>query len=328
MTSSASISTGHARARRPATCTAPPGFLRVPGDCAQSGQLQLRCRFTVQRGIAHDEYGETEHVVQVIRELGDVDVRRDGGARASAIAQFMRAWAAAEYGDFHGARELIRDHLTGELNVPFLIDVALSGIGIPVGLRLLDEELVSMLVKPGALERALSSGTPSNVPFLTLAYAEPYKDRGEHESAAGVLSRALDVICGAPKDGSDHFPFLYVQVAALGYASDLARARERLAYCTENPMFRAARAQLTLFDAYAAERRGAHGERISCGRSAADQFHALCMPYYEALALELSGSPEGALALHRAIGNVRDSRRLERLCREQFSGASSSAAPA
>jgi DNA-binding SARP family transcriptional activator/tetratricopeptide (TPR) repeat protein len=257
------------------------------------------------------QYGQTERVIETVREFGELIGRHNVGDRVRAIARSMQAWAASEYGDFRGAREFIRGYLSAEFSAPFIVDVAFSGIGMPIGLRLGDDELVRALAKPRLVERAFAAGVVQNIPFVVLAFVELHLGRGEHELAAGLLHRALEVICPSPMDGSDHFPFLYVQAAAWGHSEDVRRARERLAHYAQNELFVVARAHLALFDAYAADRANQPQARAAQAHIAIRRFQSVRLPHYQALAHELAGETAAAIALHRSNGNVRDVKRLE-----------------
>jgi len=69
--------------------------------------------------------------------------------------------------------------------------------------------------------------------------------------------------------------------------------------------------QVLLFEGYAARGSGDAIRSKQIGEQVAALYRDIRRPNLEAAGLELAGQTEAALALYRAIGNIRDTRRLE-----------------
>ena len=95
--------------------------------------------------------------------------------------------------------------------------------------------------------------------------------------------------------------------ALLGTAAALGRAVERASH----PQDRVHKATLGLFDAFAAERGFAAGDARPGALAAAAAFETIGWPWLAAHGYELGGEPKRALEKYRAVGALRDLRRME-----------------
>jgi DNA-binding CsgD family transcriptional regulator len=139
---------------------------------------------------------------------------------------------------------------------------------------------------------------------LAAGFAQWYAVKRQLEKCADLLHRVITALSSAGAE-----PMLPILVAAHGDLADVPRARGLLEQWAKPDGNRIGHAYLGLFDAHAALRRG--GRDSAAAEKAAQAFHGLGLPYYEAQALELADRRADALALYRRIEAHGDRQRLE-----------------
>ncbi|HZT12918.1 MAG TPA: LuxR C-terminal-related transcriptional regulator [Candidatus Baltobacteraceae bacterium] len=136
-------------------------------------------------------------------------------------------------------------------------------------------------------------------------FAEILVRRGRYTDAQDLLHRCLpdcELVRG-------NVPTL-LAIGLYGRPEDRARARAYLQRAAQGPAPTPERAALALFDAREHRRNGRVAEARELGRAAAEGFHSLRYPLFEAAALETAGDMQSAIALYRKCGATHDARRL------------------
>ncbi|MBV8531996.1 MAG: helix-turn-helix transcriptional regulator, partial [Candidatus Eremiobacteraeota bacterium] len=111
--------------------------------------------------------------------------------------------------------------------------------------------------------------------------------------------------------GPHRFLFAYLAAAQFGEREDVLRMREQLAEAAARPQDRVNKAALGLFDAFAGQRELVSVDVQRCARESAAAFEAIGWPWLAARGHELAGETKRALKSYRALGAMRDVRRLE-----------------
>lgn len=137
-------------------------------------------------------------------------------------------------------------------------------------------------------------------------YAWALGVRGELEEAAAWIARMAAVLPCAHR-----FLFAYLAAAQFGDREDVLAMREKLAEAAVRPQVRADKAALALFDAFAARRGIVTADVSKRALEAGSAFEAIGWPWLAALGYELGGESVRARDIYRAIGALRDLRRVE-----------------
>ncbi len=219
-----------------------------------------------------------------------------------------RAASAFEHtlrGDFSAAAELLEAvDAAGMENYAVLVHRKLAqyALGICSGddARLRREDTESFL------RYGLERGMKLAIGLVGGPYAWALGVNGATDEAAAWIRRIARVL-----PGPHRFAFAFLAAAQFGAHADVVAMRRLLADGASRPHDRVNAAVLGLFDAFAG-RRGA----IACdvrerALAAAAGFEAIGWPWLEARAYELAGELKCALDAYRALGAVRDVRRME-----------------
>lgn len=233
-----------------------------------------------------------------------VDKRLGGSVLASLLGAY--AWSAQQFGKLEKAKDVLDRALVLTVDERRFRISALASIGISLGVKLQDAELIERCADPRLVEEAFSRG--KDLVFqATLAFVELHVSRGEMDEARKLLHRVVALGAQAYQDDVE----VFVRVAQHGDARDLPAARELLLRPVAIAGRTMERAQLALFDAYAAQRQGDGKAVTTAATTAAEFFHRLSWPLHEARALELLGDAYKARALYEAAGDRQDVQRMD-----------------
>lgn len=156
------------------------------------------------------------------------------------------------------------------------------------------------------LQYAVEHGMKLAIGVLGGPYAWALGLRGEADDAAAWIHRIAKVV-----PGPHRFLFAFLAAAQFGTRSDVSAVRRLLVEAASHPQDRVNKAALNLFDAFAAQRGFADGDAEASALAAASSFEAIGWPWLAAQSYELGGAPQRALETYRAIGAIRDLRRME-----------------
>ncbi|MBV9718071.1 MAG: AAA family ATPase [Candidatus Eremiobacteraeota bacterium] len=256
----------------------------------------------------HDEaVGQIDRALRIARES------RSRHAEECALSNAALCYLST--GDLSRARACVEAiSTTTENNVSLKFA---SALGCMIGLYLDDEDLIQKWFD--AFEAAFSRAPDIDT---GAAFAQVMARRGRLRDAETILHRAIpagELIRG------NVVPLL--TVGRYGAPADRKRAREYLARAAAGTAELPERPALALFDAMTSLQDGRVAQAAALGNQAAEGFRRLRFPLLEAAALETAGNFEGALAIFRRCGAVRDVRRLERTTPAE-NGASPGTMPA
>jgi DNA-binding CsgD family transcriptional regulator/tetratricopeptide (TPR) repeat protein len=231
-------------------------------------------------------------------------------ARKGDLAVGSLAYAASAYehmlrGDFATAAKLLAmPGLASEQSYAILMHVksAQFVLGICAG----DDDLLRPDDAESFLQYVVEHGMKLAIGVLGGPYAWALGLRGEVDEAAAWIHRIAKVV-----PGPHRFLFAFLAAAKFGTQSDAATMRRMLYEAASHPQDRVNKAALHLFDAFAARRGFADGNAEVSALAAASSFKAIGWPWLAAQSYELGGAPQRALETYRAIGALRDVRRME-----------------
>jgi DNA-binding NarL/FixJ family response regulator len=208
-------------------------------------------------------------------------------------------------GDLQRSRDLIRGALGQGLESSTLRTRA-AAVGLRVAVLLDDKELIRDLSDVRAVEEAFRSGEPQRIGSVAAAFSLLYREQGKIDEATDLLRKALSRI-----DRLHRCWDFALEVAAFGDIAD-ADALMRLINGRRSEANKAAAAFQNICAAYIEKRKGQAALSMTLAKAAAEGFKHLRWPTYEALAHELAGEPEEALALNLTIGSLKSARRQEK----------------
>ena len=220
------------------------------------------------------------------------------GRRLTDVAQ-----AELILGDLPRARDLVERAL--HAGVHQREPLAVASLALVVASRLDDVTLIARFADPRTIDVAFAAGAPHHVGRVTAAFAEHFVASQRFAEARALLRRGLGAL-----DDVAPAPWLGVLAAEHGGSAEVRRARLLTQRWEGVAAERRQRAHLCLIDAFA--RRRQRRDHVPFAREAASRFASLGFPYEAAVALEVAGRFDEALALYREIGDVRDERRVRK----------------
>ena len=247
--------------------------------------------------------GEVERARDHFRSAISTGGVRDIGGRSLAYA--ASAFEHTLRGDFATAATLLGTAgSASEQRYALLVHVksAQFALGICSGddARLLRDDAESFL------QHVVDRGMRLAIGLLGGPYAWALGLRGEMDDAAAWIHRIAKVL-----PGPHRFLFAFLAAAQFGDERDVAAMRLLLVEAASHPQDRVHKATLGLFDAFAAERGFAAGDARPGALAAAAAFETIGWPWLAAHGYELGGEPKRALEKYRAVGALRDLRRME-----------------
>jgi DNA-binding CsgD family transcriptional regulator len=152
----------------------------------------------------------------------------------------------------------------------------------------------------------INHGMKLAIGLLGGPYAWALGIRGELDEAAAWISQIAAVL-----PGPHRFMFAYLAAAQFGDARDVLAMRPRLVEAASRPQDRVNKAVSALFDALAASRDIIQNDARAAALTAGAEFEAIGWPWLAARGYELGGESRRALEMFRALGSLRDTRRVE-----------------
>ncbi|MBV9718821.1 MAG: AAA family ATPase [Candidatus Eremiobacteraeota bacterium] len=248
-------------------------------------------------------FGETNlarrHFEAVLHgEPGHGEPKQSLASAASAIEHILR-------GDFDTATRLL-DEAARASTQSFAIHIHVKGARLVLGICSGDVTLLRRDDVEPFLHYGATHGMNLALGLLGGPYAWALGVRGELEDAAAWIARLAAVLpC------SHRFVFAYLASAQFGANEDVLLMRRKLADAAARPQDRVNKAGLALFDAFAAQRGIVSADQAKRALEAASAFEAIGWPWLAALGYELGGEAARARDVYRAIGALRDLRRVE-----------------
>ncbi|HEX3672081.1 MAG TPA: AAA family ATPase [Candidatus Cybelea sp.] len=249
--------------------------------------------------------------------LGEIDLAREHfhaampeepDANSWTLTTLNSAASAFEHvlrGDFKGARALlgdIRDTPGQSYAILVHVKIASFALGICAG----DDARLRRDDSESFLRYGTERGMKLAIGLVGGPYAWTLGLRGELEDAAAWIHRIAEII-----PGPHRFLFAYLAAAQFGASDDVARMHEQLAQAATRPQDRVNKAALALFEAFASQRGLMATPIQERALEAAARFDAIGWPWLAARGYELGGERKRALETYRALGALRDVRRLE-----------------
>jgi DNA-binding CsgD family transcriptional regulator len=248
--------------------------------------------------------------------LGDVEGAREHfraavppkSGRQPAHMTVLPAASAFEHtlrGDFTSAAELLRDAERLALQ-SYAILVHVKSANFALGICSGDDARLRHDDTESFLRYGVEHGMKVAIGLLGGPYAWVLGLRGERAAAAAWVSRIARAL---PRP--HRFLFAYLAAAQFGEAEDVIAMRRQLATAAEHPQDRVNKAALGLFDAFAALRGMFDAEAGGAALDSAIRFEAIGWPWLAARGYELSGDSKRSAEVYRALGALRDLRRVE-----------------
>lgn len=203
--------------------------------------------------------------------------------RVSRLYAYYAAFLAT-MGRATSAREYLLAALAYRANAP-LLEMLFAGVGIPLAMKLADDDLLAKCSVTSALERVFQDGNPTYVGWVSAAFAQLYASRNERRRAQALLHRAMPYICTVAWNWD-----FFLTVARHGSRRDMLQARailEKAGNASKNP---AAAACLVFFHALSSLRDGDRKESRAAALDAASRFEDLNWHGYAQEARSLVGN--------------------------------------
>jgi DNA-binding CsgD family transcriptional regulator len=248
-------------------------------------------------------FGETTLACQhfqaaLRREPEQGEAKQSLAAAASAIEYTLR-------GDFGAAAKLLEEGALASQQ-SFAIHVHVKSARLVLAICSGDMALLRRDDVEPFLHYGVTHGMNLALGLLGGPYAWALGVRGELEEAAAWIAR-ITAVLPCPH----RFLFAYLAAAQFGSSKDVLAMREQLAEAATRPHDRVNKAALALFDAFGADRGIVTVDVSKRALEAGSAFEAIGWPWLAALGYELGGESARARDIYRAIGALRDLRRVE-----------------
>ena len=248
--------------------------------------------------------------------LGEIAERSRSLSRLpSARARSVPYGAHARIGRFgvraHATRRLptaaaLLRNASGAPEQSYAILVHVKSANFVLGICSGDEARLRRDDSESFLHYGVAHGMKLAIGLLGGPYAWALGLRGEIAESAAWIHRIATVV-----PGPHRFLFAYLAAAQYGAEVDVMSLRRQLVEAAARPQDRVNKATLALFDAFASQRHVLNLDVRANALEAATAFEAIGWPWLAARGYELGGEPNRALESYRALGAVRDVRRLE-----------------
>jgi DNA-binding CsgD family transcriptional regulator len=193
-------------------------------------------------------------------------------ARHSQIIWFI-PYLCLEYADLlsrmgqlNVAHHYVREALSERTPAP-AVELLYPEAGIRIALDVQDEEALALCTKPGLLEAAFQSQSPHVLGPVAAGFARFYAATKHVKRAQDILHRALRSLPNVARSWD-----VCLETARQGYVNDIPRARVLLESRAAIPNPAVARAYLSLFDAFVAQRRKQESQMRQFAEKAIKQF--------------------------------------------------------
>ncbi len=246
--------------------------------------------------------------------LGEIDYARERLSSATHeqrqdwLAPLVSAASALEHtlrGDFDGAARLLEKARIAPEQA-YAIQIHVKSANFALGIFSGDDSRLSRDDSESFLRYGINHGMKLGIGLLGGPYAWALGLRGELDEAATWISQIAAVL-----PGPHRFMFAYLAAAQFGKERDVLAMREQLIEAAAHPQDRVNKAASALFDAFAAARGIVQTDARAAALAAGAGFEKIGWPWPAARGYELGGESRRALEMFRALGSLRDSRRVE-----------------
>ncbi|MGC2650211.1 MAG: helix-turn-helix transcriptional regulator, partial [Candidatus Cybelea sp.] len=247
--------------------------------------------------------GEIERARDHFR--ASIPPEREAYPTALTLASAASAFEHTLRGDFPTAAALLRN-ASGAPEQSYAILVHVKSANFVLGICSGDEARLRRDDSESFLHYGVAHGMKLAIGLLGGPYAWALGLRGEIAESAAWIHRIATVV-----PGPHRFLFAYLAAAQYGAEGDVMSLRRQLVEAAARPQDRVNKATLAIFDAFASHRDVLNLDVRANALEAATAFEAIGWPWLAARGYELGGEPNRALESYRALGAVRDVRRLE-----------------
>ncbi len=259
---------------------------RDAGAAVESSDVEAQLRVWNNYGCNASWLGHAEESIEAYRRTLEL-CEANGFLVRTAFSTLGLAKVMTRLGRLHEARTFV--HTAIEVGLTTQLNrIVAAEVGIPLGIVLKDDALLTRLADPALLDHALENGSDWLAP-LTGAFVDLALLRGDLEQPHALLHRAIRRTRTA-----DHAWRMLVLTAAHGCAGDIQLAREILMRAPSTDTTLAGSAYACLFQSHIALRDGLRERGRALARAAAAYFERLRWPGEQAAALEPRRSPSGS----------------------------------
>jgi DNA-binding CsgD family transcriptional regulator len=273
------------------------------------GNVSLAIRCLGNLGLKLTDLGERSQALAAFDEAAAIIAQEDLWNLDCAVYLRQHAWACLQFGDLAHARELILRALEYPTDSPRLRAFAVQA-AIPIGLRVMDDDLANRFGDTQELEAVFAPGNESML-VTALAFAERDIALGRRSEGVTLIHRVVEAYAGVPLARDDDGVFI---LAALHGADDDAKtARAFVARYADDTKAEIASAHLLLYDAVMA-RRSEDAERATAlAESARELYERLGWRWHVARALEIGGKLRDSVVVYEETGDVRSAQRAREI---------------
>jgi DNA-binding CsgD family transcriptional regulator len=283
-------------------------FLHAVGDIRTIDDVALRVSYHMQRAVqavrlgdakeVYDNFERAVHDAKIsedsyllitvlhnyansAKSLGNIEVEKTCAERALLLARqnhigwfiplscLVYSGILTKMNQQRIAYDYVNEALTYDVRMP-AVDASLAEFGIPIAIYMNDEVMLAKCARYQTLTLALQSGAPDSVAPVAAAFARFYGERGDAHKVQKLLHGALKI--GRSAVYSLDLPLM---IAAYGALPDIREARELLETRAALPSADVARAYLSLFDAYVAQRKKSVIAIQTSAKEAIERFETL-----------------------------------------------------
>jgi len=196
------------------------------------------------------------------KNLGELDIAKAGYEQALFLARrhniqwrisylcLLYADLLAYMGYYERAHEYVFDALAHDVRAP-KVAVVLAAVGIPIALRMKDEQMLARCMESSAIGFAFQSGESGLIGHVAVAFVRLYVSRGDMSKACSLLHRAIHAVQGVEARQE-----LAIEVARFGSDTDIALAQTLLEKAEATHRFGDMILQRELFDMFVSQRHG------------------------------------------------------------------------
>lgn len=176
-----------------------------------------------------------------------------------------------------------------------------AAVGIPTGIMLCDETLLTLSYNPALLDLGFARGEQWLLGPLVEAFCSLYEREDRRDEHDALLARALQSLASL-----DNSLLLAIRVARLGNAGDVARIGRLVSQQCPAESSDFHHAYTDVFESFLAARRRAALSSKELGLRAAQTFARAGRPFMRALALDAAGLGADARTVRRECGALVD----------------------
>jgi len=273
------------------------------------GDVSLAIRCLGNLGLKLTDLGERAQALAAFDEAATIMMQEDLWNLDSAVYLRQHAWGCLQFGDLARARELVYRALEYPTDSPRLRAFAAQA-AIPIGLRVMDDDLARRFDDPHAVEAVFVPGNESML-VTALAFAERDIALGRASEGVALIHRVVEAYAAVPLARDDDGVF--VLAALHGSAADAKTARAFVARYADDTKTEIASAHVLLYDAVMARRSGNAELATTLAESARELYDRLGWRWHVARALETGGKLRDAVGAYEQTGDVRSAQRMKEI---------------